>query len=127
MDCGMKSRFHFPRRTLPSATTPVNLDPYVHSIPIDLVRFDRKVTIVNCPTCNRLLYSRRFAKCGFCGAAIPENLRFTDAEIAALDKQIAESAKQRELAREKAEKEARDAANSGDSGIGFDSIFMDFS
>lgn len=38
-----------------------------------------------CPSCRRVLYNRRAAHCGFCGAPIPENLRFTPEEIAALD------------------------------------------
>lgn len=41
-----------------------------------------------CPTCQRLLYNRRLKRCGFCDAAIPENLRFTPEEIAAQDKKV---------------------------------------
>ena len=37
----------------------------------------------NCPTCQRLLYNRRLKHCGFCGAQIPESLRFTPEEITA--------------------------------------------
>jgi hypothetical protein len=37
-----------------------------------------------------VLYNRRLAQCGFCGAAIPESLRFTTEEIAALDREAAE-------------------------------------
>ena len=42
-----------------------------------------------CPTCQRVLYNRRLPKCGFCGASIPESLRFTDEEIAKMDKKMA--------------------------------------
>jgi len=55
----------------------------------------------HCPSCSRVLYNRRLARCGFCGATIPEELRFTQEEIAALDRKMAEleeSRRQRELA-----------------------------
>jgi predicted DNA-binding transcriptional regulator YafY len=55
-----------------------------------------------------VLYNRRLKQCGFCGAQIPENLRFTPDEIAALDKQMAELEEQRtQRARAAAEEEAR--------------------
>jgi hypothetical protein len=38
-----------------------------------------------CPACQRSLYDRRLEKCGFCGAEIPQHLRFTAQETAALD------------------------------------------
>jgi len=44
----------------------------------------------HCPNCHRILYNRRLKLCGFCGAAIPEELRFTPAEIAALDSEMAQ-------------------------------------
>lgn len=43
-----------------------------------------------CPSCQRVLYSRRLTHCGFCGAEIPESLRFTIEEIAALERELAE-------------------------------------
>ncbi len=49
----------------------------------------------HCPKCQRLLYSRRLPKCGFCGTEIPENLRFTPEEIAALEQEVAELARRR--------------------------------
>jgi len=55
----------------------------------------------DCPKCQRVLYNRRLKHCGFCGAPIPEELRFTAEEIAALDRQMAEleaSRQQREAA-----------------------------
>lgn len=30
-----------------------------------------------CPSCNRALYDRTQKKCGYCGAGIPEALRFS--------------------------------------------------
>ena len=38
-----------------------------------------------CPECQRTLYSRRRKSCGYCGAPIPEVLRFTAEEIQELD------------------------------------------
>ena len=62
----------------------------------------------NCPTCQRLLYNRRLKHCGFCGAQIPESLRFTPEEITALDKKMAELEAQRiQRERTAAEEEAK--------------------
>jgi predicted nucleic acid-binding Zn ribbon protein len=47
-----------------------------------------------CPTCQRVLYSRRLKHCGFCGAPIPDGLRFTPEETAAIDQQMSELEKQ---------------------------------
>jgi hypothetical protein len=55
-------------------------------------------------------YNRRLQHCGFCGALIPESLRFTPEEIAALDQKTAEleeQRRQRERAVAKEEEEAR--------------------
>ena len=63
-----------------------------------------------CPKCQRDLYNRRLTHCGFCGAPIPEKLRFTPEQIAKLDQEMAEldeRRKQRQLAAEKDEKERR--------------------
>jgi hypothetical protein len=72
-----------------------------------------------CPACQRLLYNRRLTRCGFCAAEIPESLRFSKGEIAALDHEMAEL-QERRLQRQRAaaeEKEARrkrdDASFSG--------------
>ena len=70
-----------------------------------------------CPTCQRVLYNRRLAHCGYCGAQIPENLRFTTEEIAALDREIAELAEQRKV-RQRAAEEA-EQAKGGDPGVDF--------
>lgn len=39
---------------------------------------------MNCPECERLLYSRRHKTCGFCGAELPEECLFTAEEAAAI-------------------------------------------
>ena len=59
----------------------------------------------HCPTSQRVLYSRRLKHRGFCGAQIPESLRFTPEEIAAIDQQMAESEKQRKKRERDAEEE----------------------
>ena len=72
----------------------------------------------NCPSCQRPLYNRRLTHCGFCGAQIPDNLRFTKDEIESLDRRMAEleeQRRQRELAA--AEEEAARRHDSGDAGI----------
>jgi predicted nucleic acid-binding Zn ribbon protein len=75
----------------------------------------------DCPKCQRVLYNRRLTHCGFCGAPIPEEMRFTAEESAALEQkmvELEEQRRQRQLAAEKAEEEAR-RRNSGDPGIYF--------
>jgi hypothetical protein len=65
----------------------------------------------HCPKCQRGLYNRRLENCGFCGAAIPRELRFTPEEITALDHELAvmELFRQRRVdAEEKAGPEFRD-------------------
>lgn len=57
----------------------------------------------HCPNCQRILYNRRLKNCGFCGAPILEELRFTPEESAALERKAAEleaSRRQRQLAQE---------------------------
>ena len=72
-----------------------------------------------CPSCQRVLYNRRLRRCGFCGAEIPESLRFTPEEIAALDRNMAEMEEQRRqrerVAAEAEEEKARrrDAGSAG--------------
>lgn len=70
-----------------------------------------------CPSCQSVLYNRRLTHCAFCGAEIPESLRFTPEEIAALDRKMAELEEQRRRRERKAveEEEARrhDAGDAG--------------
>lgn len=58
-----------------------------------------------CPNCQRVLYDRRLEECGFCGAPIPEELRFTPAEIVELDRKVAKSEAQRRYREQAAELE----------------------
>ncbi len=71
----------------------------------------------HCPTCQRVLYNRRLTHCGFCGAEIPESLRFTPEEIAALDLKLAELEEQRrQRERAVAEDEEARRREAGDGG-----------
>ena len=73
---------------------------------------------VHCPACNRILYNRRLKNCGFCGALLPENLRFTPEEIAKLEKiekDLENSAAER---RKKADEEGQQAAAGGSGDFG---------
>jgi len=62
----------------------------------------------NCPSCERVLYNRRLKRCGFCGATIPEELRFTPEETAALERKMEELEQARKL-RQVAEEAASNA------------------
>jgi hypothetical protein len=74
---------------------------------------------VHCPACNRILYNRRLNNCGFCGALLPEHLRFTPEEVARLakiEKDLENSAAER---RKKADQEGQQAAaDSGSFDVG---------
>jgi hypothetical protein len=74
-------------------------------------------TIAHCPSCERVLYSRRLTHCGFCGEGIPEALQFTPEEILELDREIAvlEKARQEKRDREEAEEKLRQS-NTGNYG-----------
>ncbi len=72
-----------------------------------------------CPNCQRVLYNRRLTHCGFCGAQIPQSLRFSSEESAALDRKMTElevQRRQRERAAAKEDEERR--RNAGDAGVG---------
>ncbi len=59
----------------------------------------------NCPKCRRPIYNRKHKLCGFCGAALPPELLFSEAELAALKKQDEESEARRKNQRSKDEAE----------------------
>jgi 50S ribosomal subunit-associated GTPase HflX len=66
-----------------------------------------------CPKCERILYSRRLILCGFCGAEISEDLRFTPEKIAQLDQELVELEAQRQEARDRAQEAAKRRTESG--------------
>jgi hypothetical protein len=71
--------------------------------------------MMNCPHCNRLLYSRQHKSCGFCGAQLPPEMLLSDEEIAALKAEQNAIAERRALAKEKEDEERkRREAQSGD-------------
>jgi hypothetical protein len=60
---------------------------------------------MNCPHCQRLLYSRQHARCGHCGALLPESVRFADHEIEEMKAEISEIDARRAVAKEQEEQE----------------------
>jgi hypothetical protein len=72
---------------------------------------------VHCPTCSRILYNRRLTKCGFCGAQLPEHVRFTPEEIAKLEKTAKDLEKSAEERRKKADEEYKAQREASDSSI----------
>lgn len=67
---------------------------------------------MDCPHCNRLLYSRRKKICDFCGGEIPAEMLFTAEEIAAQNEESRQMDLQRERERKTAE-EGREQTSSG--------------
>ncbi len=63
----------------------------------------------HCPKCNRLVYSRRHKRCGFCGAELPAEFLFTQAELDVMAKAEAEAEQRRQLqkAQEQIEEQER--------------------
>ena len=57
-----------------------------------------------CPKCERPIVSRRNNLCQYCGAALPEHLLWTQAEIEIQDRLLAEKERKRRTS-EEAEKE----------------------
>ncbi|MEY4485468.1 MAG: hypothetical protein RL693_2920 [Verrucomicrobiota bacterium] len=71
---------------------------------------------MNCPSCNRLLYSRSRRTCGFCGAVLPPEVLLSDEKIAAIKAEQAEITLRRAKDKAKDEEErkkkaARDAGS----------------
>lgn len=55
---------------------------------------------MNCPSCNRLLYSRIQPKCGHCGADLPPECLLPEVEIKKVKQEQDEIAKRRMAAKE---------------------------
>ena len=64
---------------------------------------------LHCPTCNREVYSRRHKRCGFCGAELPAEFLFTEAELAVLELEENQRRLERQAKEEKQAKEAEAA------------------
>jgi hypothetical protein len=71
---------------------------------------------MNCPSCNRLLYSRQHKTCGFCGAALPPEVLFSEDEIATIKAEQEAIAIRRAKAKAKEEEERKKHA-AGDGGF----------
>ena len=71
---------------------------------------------MNCPSCNRLLYSRRHKTCGFCGAELPAEVLFSEEEIAAIEAEQKAIEVRRAKAKAREEEEKKNQS-SGDSGM----------
>jgi hypothetical protein len=61
----------------------------------------------HCPACQREIYLRRRATCEFCGEALPESVRLSPEELAAIDKEMEEMRARRERDRKKEEERKR--------------------
>jgi DNA-directed RNA polymerase subunit M/transcription elongation factor TFIIS len=70
---------------------------------------------MDCPSCNRLLYSRRNKTCGFCGAELPAEVRFSEDEIAAMkaEQEAIALRRAKDKAKEEEEKKRKKAAGDG--------------
>ncbi len=68
---------------------------------------------MNCPHCQRLLYSRQHRTCGFCGGELPDECRLEDWQIAEMKAEQAAIAHRREIAKAKDEEEKRKQADNG--------------
>lgn len=53
-----------------------------------------------CPDCQRPIANRGRTKCDYCGAAIPEAMRFTAKQRAGVDRIKADEAKRRKIEKE---------------------------
>lgn len=64
---------------------------------------------MNCPHCDRVVYSRKRGVCGYCGGELPAEMLFSAEEIAAMDaeKQAMERRRLAAHEEEKAEEENR--------------------
>ena len=69
---------------------------------------------MNCPHCDRLLYSRQHKVCGFCGGELSGKFLLAEHEVAELKDELKEIAER--MARDKAKEEERNKRRSGDGG-----------
>jgi hypothetical protein len=63
-----------------------------------------------CPVCNFLIFNRRYPKCESCGAELPAQLVYSEAELEALRKSEAEQLEHEMERQREASKEATAAA-----------------
>lgn len=75
---------------------------------------------MNCPHCDRLLYSRQHKVCGFCGGELSEEFLLAEHEVAELKDEMKVIGER--MARDKAKEEERNKRRSGDGGGDFPPI-----
>lgn len=76
---------------------------------------------MNCPHCNRVIYSRQHKNCGYCGEELPPELLLSPSETKELKQEMIEIEQRRVEMKEKEakEKEEQRKKNASDSGFGF--------
>jgi len=65
---------------------------------------------MNCPHCQRLLYSRSRKTCGYCGGVLPPEVLLSEDEVAALKAEQASIDLRRAKAKAKEEEEQKENA-----------------
>jgi hypothetical protein len=68
---------------------------------------------VKCPHCQRLLYSRRHKKCGFCGKELPPEVLFSEDEVEAIKAEQEDIAKRRAADKEEEEEKRKRGSGEG--------------
>jgi len=71
---------------------------------------------MNCPHCDRLLYSRSRPTCGYCGAVLPAEILLSDAERDRIKQEKAEIERRRVIDKEKEEKRKKEERKRNDMG-----------
>jgi len=66
---------------------------------------------MNCPNCNRLLYSRQHKACGFCGTQLPPEVLLSEDEVVAIKAEQEAITVRRAKAKEEEEQKRRAARN----------------
>ncbi len=62
---------------------------------------------MNCPHCDRILYSRQHKTCGFCGVELPAEYLLSQTEMAQLKTEQQALAERRVIAKEKDEEDKK--------------------
>jgi hypothetical protein len=65
-----------------------------------------------CPACQRVIYQRRRPVCEFCDEPIPEELQLTEAEVGAINVELAEMSLRRQQEKEREEDKKRQRGSS---------------
>jgi hypothetical protein len=70
-----------------------------------------------CPACKRVIYQRRRPICEFCDEPIPDELQLTDAELGAINVELAEMNLRRQQEKDfEEEKKRKRSASTGEGG-----------